>query len=94
LEYLLALNEKGHSLNQLEVTRSKATLVSTIKFSDTGTGLQGSWIYEGTIIISFRPTRPSEDNVGFWNYPAGGSPTKTFRPYGAFAQSVVISPGS
>jgi hypothetical protein len=33
-------------------------------------------------------------NIGFWNYPQGGSPTKVFQDPSYGPMAVTISPGS
>ena len=94
--YITVVDAKASNVYRLQVSGSKATIEGVTALSDTGTGVQASWIDGGTIIVPFRPpARSGSNNVGFWNYPAGGSPTQTDQgPAGQTNAAVTISPGS
>lgn len=92
--YITLVAGAAHKLYRLQVNGTEATIVGTTVLNDSGKDLQASWIYGDTIIASFRPRSSSHDNVGFWAYPAGGAPTKTFEPSSYFTYAITISPGS
>jgi hypothetical protein len=81
-KYLAFANGSLGTINQLQVSGSTATLAGTTTLGSTGWVWQ-FWIpnvpkkgkAQATRIVA--PTVASNDYVGYWNYPAGGSATKT-----------------
>ncbi len=93
----VAVDDNTHNIvYQLSITGSAATVEGT-------TDLNGDWQYEqiykfivphskksqGTVLIG---ANQDDGAVGFWNYPAGGSPTGTISGFSA-PVAVVISKG-
>lgn len=85
--------ESKHNIYRLKVSGSVATVVGKTKL-DVSNVIFGSWIYGGTVIAPFG--KQGVGYVRFWNYPQGGSPTKTFPGpgYHTTDNAVTISPGS
>lgn len=81
-KYLAFANGSHGTIEQLAVSGSTATLAGTTALDSTGWVWQ-FWIpgvppkskAQATRLIA--PTVTSNDYVGYWNYPAGGSATKT-----------------
>jgi hypothetical protein len=68
------------TIYQFSITASSATLTTTTSLSGAGSG--DFWIQKNRVIAS------AGANLGFWKFPAGGSPQKTFP--GSFYGSVDV----
>lgn len=69
---------------RIEVTGSKGTVVGTTRFKDSRSDLIVQFSIQGhTIVMPFGSLRRAVRSIGFWSYPAGGSPTKVIRNLGA-----------
>ncbi|MGA8473924.1 MAG: hypothetical protein WB681_02550 [Candidatus Cybelea sp.] len=66
---------------RFQVSGSAATLVGTTKLHGAGTVAAQSWIQGSTVIVPFGANGKPPNEVGLWNYPAGGSPTKIIRKH-------------
>lgn len=65
---------------RLKIKGTKAHVVQTIHFKGQhGDLLAQFWITGSTIIMPYGNRYRQTRNVGFWPYPAGGSPTTTVR---------------
>jgi hypothetical protein len=94
-EYMTIADEETRNIYRVEVNGSEATVVGKTHLKRSGGGFVETWIYGGTIIVPIRTgNKQGTNNIGFWNYPQGGSPTKRFEgpSYGSVA--VTISAGS
>jgi hypothetical protein len=93
-EYLTIEDEHNRLIYRVEIKGSAATVVGKTKLGGVARFF-GSWIYGSTVIVPFTKKHGVHD-IGFWNYPGGGSPTKTFTGpgYDTTDNAVTISPGS
>jgi hypothetical protein len=81
--YVTITDQRGPKVYRVQVSGSTATVVGTTLFSGTaGDKVQQSWIEGNTIIFPFINSQLHTNNVGFWNYPAGGYATKSFQTQG------------
>ncbi|MFY9738170.1 MAG: hypothetical protein WAK11_03870 [Candidatus Cybelea sp.] len=94
-EYITIADEPHQIIYRVEINGSEATVVGKTKFGGFSRSFFGSWIYAGTVIVPFTK-KHGIGYIGFWNYPRGGSPTKTFPGpgYDTGDNAVTISPGS
>jgi hypothetical protein len=71
--------KKPATIYQLQVSGSTATIINTIKLKSPKNRNDmyeaQLWIQDGTIVYP----ESHKKNVGLWNYPQGGSPTKTIK---------------
>ncbi len=93
-KYMTVADEKVGTIFRLKIKGSLATRVGTTKLHGFGSALFASWIYDGAIIVPFG--KDGVGYVGFWKYPQGGSPTKTFAGpgYHTTDNAVAISPAN
>lgn len=69
---------------RLKVTGSSGTVVGTTRFKDSHSDLIVQFTISGhTIVVPFGAQRRAAKSIGFWPYPAGGSPTKIIGKLGA-----------
>jgi hypothetical protein len=73
--YMTIQDRLRASLYRLRISGSAAKVVGTVKFEETGLAQQ-SWIQGGSIVIPYRRSVKATTTLGFWKYPAGGTPTK------------------
>ena len=94
-KYLTVADEHNHIIYRVKIKSSRATVVGKTKLGGFSNVFFGSWIYGGTVVVPF-PRKHQVGYVGFWNYPQGGSPTKTFLGpgYDTPDNAVTVSPGS
>ena len=89
------MDRLGPKLYRINVSGSTATVVGETTFGKVD-GVSQSWIQGGTIILPYNVRGSSGGPYfGFWNYPAGGPPTKTFTvPHsgGFSAATVSVAP--
>jgi hypothetical protein len=92
-KYMTIADEKAHKIYRVKVRNSAATVVGKTKLHVSNVFF-GSWIYGGTVIVPWG--KRGVGYIGFWNYPKGGSPTKTFPGpgYDTTDNAVTVSPGS
>jgi hypothetical protein len=91
----LAIADLGNGSNSLGViyrftiSGSAATEVSSTQLQDSLARAQ-FWIQDSTIIgpVDYGSVRA----VGFWSFPGGGSPTKTFSDTAPFGATVSVAP--
>ncbi len=92
--YMTIMDRLGPKLYRIKVSGSTASVVGETTFG-TVDGVFQSWIQGGTMILPFN-VRGSSGGAyfGFWNYPAGGSPIKTFKTGGDgnLAATVSVDP--
>ncbi len=69
---------------RIKVIGSAGTIVGTTRFKDSRSDLIVQFSIAGhTIVVPFGTLRRAVRSIGFWPYPAGGSPTKVIRNLGA-----------
>ncbi len=94
-EYMTIADEEARKIYRVEISGSVATVVGGTPIKHSGGGFGGPWIYRGTVIVPVRRNgkKQGAKNIGFWNYPQGGSPTKVFQDPSYGPMAVTISPG-
>ncbi len=95
-KYMTIADEEARKIYRVAFNSSGATVVGRTAIKHSGGGFGGTWIYGGTAIVPVRRNgkKQGAKNIGFWNYPQGGSPTKVFQGPGYGPMAVTISPGS
>jgi hypothetical protein len=73
--YMTIQDRLRASIYRLMISGSAAKVVGTVKFEEAGLAQQ-SWIQGGSIVIPHRRSVKATTTLGFWKYPAGGTPTK------------------
>jgi|SRR5579862_813905 len=75
-------------LSQLAVDGSSATVVGTTKLEAIRNGAIPSWIYGTKVVLPFVNRAPRAKKIGVWKYPAGGSPTKIYKKFGPYKDTL------
>lgn len=79
--YLAIEDLSNPVIYQFRVSGSAANRVGTTHLMGTGSMGAQSWIQAGTVIVPFGANTHSPNQVGLWNYPAGGTPAKVIRKH-------------
>lgn len=77
----LALEDTSvDTVYRIKVAGSTGTIVGATRFKDSRSDLIAQFSIVGhTIVVPFGTLRRAVRSIGFWPYPAGGSPTKVIR---------------
>ena len=76
----VAIEDLSHPvIYQFKVSGSTATRKGTTKLTGAGNWGGQSRIQGGAVIVPYSPSGSTPTALGYWNYPAGGSPTKTIK---------------
>jgi hypothetical protein len=79
--YLAVEDLSNPVIYQFKVSGSAAKRVGTTHLMGTGSTAAQSWIQAGTVVVPFGANTHSPNEVGFWNYPAGGAATKVIKKH-------------
>jgi hypothetical protein len=74
--YMTIQDRLRASLYRLKISGSTAKVEGTTEFDEKGLAGQ-SWVQGGSIVMPYRHSVKTATTLGFWKYPAGGTPTKT-----------------
>ena len=72
------------TISRLDISGSSATIVSQTKVKRVRNRLAQSWIYNGSIIAPYSNHGPRAWNIGIWQYPKGGDPTRRIIKFGEY----------
>lgn len=76
----VAIEDLSHPvIYQFKISGSTATRKGTTKLTGAGNAGGQSWIQGATVVVPYSPSGSSATAVGYWKYPAGGSPSKTIK---------------
>ncbi len=87
--YVAVGDQAGSAIYQFSFTKGQPKLQGHTPL--TGSGLVGQFAIHGAIVVAPNQAN-STSNVLFYNYPAGGNPTRTITDGVSFPFSAVVSP--
>ncbi|MBV9717808.1 MAG: hypothetical protein JOZ77_00695 [Candidatus Eremiobacteraeota bacterium] len=79
----------NNKISQLQISGSMATVVGTTSLQGIRRNALQSWIYEGTVVVPYGNHGPYAKNVGIWQYPNGGRPTRRITKFGNFSKKTI-----
>ncbi len=81
--------QKGQPMiSQLTVSGSSVSVVGRTQLGKVRDGLTLSWIYQGSIVAPYSVRGSHSTNIGTWQYPKGGPPTKRIKTFGDFDKQI------
>jgi hypothetical protein len=84
----------GNAIYEFSVQANRATLIGTTRLSGSTGEVSQFGIDGSTVVVPVNSSKSSTGPVQFYNYPAGGSPTKSITNGVFFPIAAVISPAA
>lgn len=75
-KHITLADEHNRKVYRIEIKGSTASVLGTTKLGGLSSAYTGSWIYNAKAIVPF--VRHGVGYIGYWKYPRGGHPTKSF----------------
>lgn len=76
--YVAVEKKNSPAIYRVQISGSEGRIVGTVALTGVGARATQSWLHKGEIAVPTGPTTKRAIEIIFWNYPAGGHPTKTF----------------
>lgn len=78
-KHLAIMSNSGDRIYQLAISRSSAKIVGRTSL-EVARHEDAFWIEDSRVVVTYYPPHSKYTAVGFWRYPAGGSPVKVLSP--------------